>query len=172
MNANPAIETTDLTKHYGAVAAVDGVSLRVNRGEIYAFLGLNGTGKTTTMGMVSAKAQSVGGSADWPTYCSLIVAGTAGLTILLVTPIAFFAGIGRGYLAPMGAAIFLVVLAQIVAAAGWGEFFPWAIPALHAGMAGPSDAQMGIVSYLLVLATALAGMVATLWWWEKADQID
>ncbi len=103
---------------------------------------------------------------------SLIVAGTAGLTILLFTPIAFFAGIGRGYLAPMGVAIFLVVLAQIVAAAGWGEFFPWAIPALHAGMAGPRDAQMGIVSYLLVLATSLAGIVATLWWWEKADQTD
>jgi ABC-2 type transport system permease protein len=103
---------------------------------------------------------------------SLTIAGTAVLTILLITPVAFFAGIGRGYLAPMGAAIFLVVLAQIVAAAGWGEFFPWAIPALHAGMAGPGDAHMGISSYILVLATSLLGMLATLLWWEQADQAD
>jgi ABC-2 type transport system permease protein len=103
---------------------------------------------------------------------SLTIAGAAGLTILLITPVAFFAGIGRGYLAPMGAAIFLVVLAQIVAAAGWGEFFPWAIPALHAGMAGPRDAHMGISSYILVVATSLLGIVATLLWWEQADQAD
>lgn len=101
---------------------------------------------------------------------SLTLAGTAALTILLITPIALFAGLGRGYLAPMGAAIFLVVLAQLVAAAGWGEYFPWAVPALHAGMAGPGDAQMGIVSYILVLATSLLGLFATLLWWERADQ--
>lgn len=101
---------------------------------------------------------------------SLTLAGTAGLTILLVPPIAFFAGLGRGYLAPMGAAILLIIAAQIVAAAGWGEYFPWAIPALHAGMAGPELGQMGPVSYALVLLTALVGIMATLWWWEWADQ--
>jgi ABC-2 type transport system permease protein len=101
---------------------------------------------------------------------SLRVAGAAALTLLLITPVAFFAGIGRGYLAPMGVAIFLVVLAQLVAAAGWGEFFPWAIPALHAGMSGPNDAQMGFISYALVLATSLLGVLATLLWWELADQ--
>lgn len=103
---------------------------------------------------------------------SLTLAGTAGLTILIVTPIAFFAGVGRGYLAPMGAAILLLILAQVVAAAGWGEYFPWAIPALHAGMAGPELGQMGPVSYALVLLTALAGIAATAVWWEWADQTD
>jgi ABC-2 type transport system permease protein len=100
---------------------------------------------------------------------SLTIAGTAVLTILLIPPIAFFAGVGRGYLAPMGAAIFLVVLAQLAAAAGWGEYFPWAVPALHAGMAGPQDTQMGLISYVLVLVPSLLGVVATLWWWEHAD---
>lgn len=101
---------------------------------------------------------------------SLTLAGAAMLTILLVPPVAFFAGVGRGYLAPMGAAIFLLILAQIVAAAGWGEYFPWSIPALHAGMAGPEAGQMGAVSYALVFVTSLLGIVATLWWWEWADQ--
>jgi ABC-2 type transport system ATP-binding protein len=44
-----AIEITDLRKSYGGVEAVRGVSLRVRRGEIFAFLGPNGAGKTTTV---------------------------------------------------------------------------------------------------------------------------
>src|SRR5512134_2098058 len=44
-----AMETTDLSKSYGDVRALDSVSLRVKRGEIYGFLGLNGAGKTTTI---------------------------------------------------------------------------------------------------------------------------
>jgi ABC-2 type transport system ATP-binding protein len=57
---NAAIETHNLTKRYGDVTAVDDLSLRVERGEIYAFLGLNGAGKTTTiralLGMVRPTA--------------------------------------------------------------------------------------------------------------------
>ncbi len=47
-----AISADGLTKRYGALKAVDNVSLRVGRGEIYAFLGLNGAGKTTTIRML------------------------------------------------------------------------------------------------------------------------
>src|SRR5258708_38195892 len=47
-----AIRADSLTTRYGAIRAVDHVSLRVGRGEIYAFLGLNGAGKTTTIRML------------------------------------------------------------------------------------------------------------------------
>lgn len=47
-----AIRADGLTKRYGALTAVENVSLRVGRGEIYAFLGLNGAGKTTTIRML------------------------------------------------------------------------------------------------------------------------
>ena len=46
------VEIDNLTKKYGDFVAVDGLSLQVNRGEIYAFLGLNGAGKTTTIRMI------------------------------------------------------------------------------------------------------------------------
>ena len=101
---------------------------------------------------------------------TLAMAVTAGLTITLVTPIAFFASAGRGYLPPMGAAILAVILAQVIAAAGWGEYFPWSIPALYAGMAGPEYAAIGWTSYAIVALTSLAGLVGTFAWWELADQ--
>jgi ABC-2 type transport system ATP-binding protein len=63
MSVIPAIETMDLTKHYGTIAAVDGVSLRVARGEIYAFLGLNGAGKTTTIRMLLGMVKPSAGDA-------------------------------------------------------------------------------------------------------------
>jgi ABC-type multidrug transport system ATPase subunit len=46
------IETNDLTRRFGSVKAVDGVSLRVPPGSIYGFLGPNGAGKTTTIRML------------------------------------------------------------------------------------------------------------------------
>ena len=98
------------------------------------------------------------------------LAVTTCLTILLVTPIAFVASAGRGYLPPMGAAILAVMLAQVIAAAGWGEYFPWSIPALYSGMAGPAYADVGWVSMVIVILVSLAGVAATAAWWERADQ--
>ena len=45
----PVIQLEDLTKRYGSVAALRGVTLDVSPGEIFGFLGLNGAGKTTTI---------------------------------------------------------------------------------------------------------------------------
>ena len=60
-----AVETTGLTKRYrGGVLAVDGVDLRVARGEIYAFLGLNGAGKSTTIRMLLGMIRPTAGHAE------------------------------------------------------------------------------------------------------------
>jgi ribosome-dependent ATPase len=48
-----AIESRELTKRFGDFTAVDHVTMRINRGEIFGFLGSNGCGKTTTMKMLT-----------------------------------------------------------------------------------------------------------------------
>jgi ABC-2 type transport system permease protein len=101
---------------------------------------------------------------------TLTIAIVAILTIIVVTPIAFFASAGRGYLPALGGVILIVLLAQIVAAAGWGEYFPWSIPALYSGMAGPEYTPSSPISFALVVLTSLVGMIATFAWWEFADQ--
>lgn len=47
-----AIEVENLTKIYGDLKAVDNISFKVRKGEVFAFLGPNGAGKTTTVEMI------------------------------------------------------------------------------------------------------------------------
>jgi len=55
------LELTDLRVHYGNVAAVDGVSVTVEEGEIVAIIGPNGAGKTSTLRALSGLVRASGG---------------------------------------------------------------------------------------------------------------
>ena len=57
------IEVENLSKAYGAVKAVDGISFRVEKGEILGFLGPNGAGKTTTMRVLAGYLPATSGTA-------------------------------------------------------------------------------------------------------------
>jgi len=57
------IEVESLTKRYGRATAVDGISFRVEKGEILGFLGPNGAGKTTTMRILTCYLPPTGGTA-------------------------------------------------------------------------------------------------------------
>lgn len=59
----PAIEAEGLTMRFGDFVAVDAVSFRIERGEIFGFLGSNGSGKTTTMKMLTGLLPPSAGSA-------------------------------------------------------------------------------------------------------------
>jgi ABC-2 type transport system ATP-binding protein len=56
------IEVNSLTKKYGDVTAVDGLSFTVERGEVFGILGPNGAGKTTTVEMIEGLRKPDGGS--------------------------------------------------------------------------------------------------------------
>lgn len=90
---------------------------------------------------------------------------SAGLVIMTVLPFAFFASLGRGYLLPIGMTILTTLLANLVVVAGWGEYFPWSVPALHA-----MGTTLSPISYWIVILTGLSGILGTCLWWNYADQ--
>src|SRR5262249_57778842 len=94
---------------------------------------------------------------------------TASMTIVLVAPFALLASVARGYLAPVGAILLATFLGQIVAALGYGAYFPWAVPALYAGIEGVPT-RPGPVGYLLVVFVGLVAVLSTGSWWRRADQ--
>jgi ABC-2 type transport system ATP-binding protein len=53
-NEKPIVEVTNLTKKFGKVTAVDSISFKVFKGEVFGLIGLNGAGKTTTIMMLSS----------------------------------------------------------------------------------------------------------------------
>jgi branched-chain amino acid transport system ATP-binding protein len=55
------LETRDLTRRFGGVVAVDGLSLAIGRGEIRGLIGPNGSGKTTTVNLLSGLHRADGG---------------------------------------------------------------------------------------------------------------
>ena len=59
-----AISTTELTKYYGAVVGVEGLSLDVAQGEVFGFLGANGAGKTTTIRLLLDLLRPTSGTAS------------------------------------------------------------------------------------------------------------
>jgi ABC-2 type transport system ATP-binding protein len=58
------VEVTDLSKHYGKVRAVDGVSFALEQNRIYGLLGRNGAGKTTLMSLLTAQEFATRGSIE------------------------------------------------------------------------------------------------------------
>jgi ABC-2 type transport system permease protein len=107
-----------------------------------------------------------GGSLDIILQGSARAAITAGLVIIVMLPFAFFASAGRGYLLPIGLTFLALILANMVMAAGWGEYFPWAIPGIYS----QGKEALPPASYLIVILTGLAGLAATYLWWKLADQ--
>jgi len=58
-----AIQTTNLTKRYKNLVAVDNVNLSIRQGELFSLLGVNGAGKTTTIKMLSCLSKPTSGDA-------------------------------------------------------------------------------------------------------------
>ncbi len=80
-----AIVTKKLTKRYKDVTAVDGLSLSVKKGELFALLGVNGAGKTTAVKMLCGITEPTGGNA-WLSGKSIVTELRAVKGIIGVSP--------------------------------------------------------------------------------------
>ncbi len=92
------------------------------------------------------------------------------LTIAVCVPIAFFALWGKGYLAPLGFAALTLIFSQVIAAVGYGSYFPWSVPGLFSGAGGEYKNLLNNYSYGILLLTCIAGYLATIMYWNKTDQ--
>jgi ABC-2 type transport system permease protein len=95
-----------------------------------------------------------------------IAAISACLVLPIITPFAFFASLGRGYLLSIAVAALVFMLVNLSSILGRGEYFPWAIPLIYA----QGQTPLGFVSYAIVIITGVVGMFITYGWWQHADQ--
>ena len=62
-NAMTAVQARELTKRYKGKTAVNSLDITVEKGELFALLGVNGAGKTTTIRMLTCLSKPTGGEA-------------------------------------------------------------------------------------------------------------
>ena len=123
------------------------------------------------IGIIVGKMVSIPGWSPALVKASFVnILGCAALTLLLMPLVALLSSSGRGYMAPFGWTIFTLAMANLSMILGWGDWFPWAVPALFSGAAGPRDEALGSYSYLILSLTSLIGSIATYLWWRDADQ--
>lgn len=99
-----------------------------------------------------------------------IFTGASILTLMLISPVAFFASFGRGYLMPIGFVLLALMVSQFIGALGFAPYFPWSIPILFSGGAGSDSASLSLISYIIIFFTFIFGLVITFKWWSRADQ--
>ncbi len=97
------------------------------------------------------------------------VFATTVLTVALAITYGLVASIGRGYLAAVAAMFVSLLAAQVIAALGFGDWFPWSVPSLLSGVAGPGQSTPGITGITAVGLVGITASVATVTWWQRAD---
>jgi len=136
---NSAIDLRNVTKDYGAMRALNNVSLSVNRGEVFGYVGPNGAGKTTTIKILAGLAR--------PTYGDAFICGHS----ILQEPLAAKAKIGyipesgalfeklspREYLTSIAQLYRLTEFQAATQLSQWLDYF---------GLADRADQRMGLLS--------------------------
>jgi ABC-2 type transport system permease protein len=94
------------------------------------------------------------------------------LNFLLCGLVAFVASVGRGYLLSFAYVILTMIITQIifVGIPSLTIYLPWALPALHCGIAGQEAPIPSLGCYAIFAFMAFAGFVGTAAWWRYADQ--
>ncbi|MCO1603075.1 ABC transporter permease [Desulfosporosinus nitroreducens] len=90
---------------------------------------------------------------------------TSLLFIVVTTPGTFLANISKGYLAPLGLILVIVIFSNVLASMGFAPYFPWTIPSVF-----QSTGFLNLSSIIILASTGIAGIVGTFAWWRFAEQ--
>lgn len=120
------------------------------------------------LGLLAGKLIGLSGWSSITVYKGMLTfAYCTTLTILLSTPVAFFACLGRGYLLPLAFIIFTMIFSQLGSALNLGEYIPWAIPALASGITG--KVIFNLRSIISLFGVSVLGLISTIAWLRYAD---
>jgi len=125
---------------------------------------------------VVAEAMGIGFLLKLPGYDAALlwttilnIAATSALALLLSTVFGWIAVATKGYLAPIGATMLALILANVFARTGWGKWFPWSILGLFLGAVGPRSEVLSPGSYVVIAAVCLAGVLGAMFQIRRAD---
>ncbi|MCX7030223.1 MAG: ABC transporter permease [Spirochaetes bacterium] len=93
----------------------------------------------------------------------------AAQVLLLSSVPAWITVAARGYIAPLGFSVLLLLVGDLFAHTGWGPWVPWSIVLLTAGVAGPDAPLPGAASWMVLVAVFVAGSIGT---WVSLDRAD
>jgi ABC-type transport system involved in multi-copper enzyme maturation permease subunit len=119
--------------------------------------------------VVLAESFAIGFALGLPEFSAALAATSLGHVLLaaaiayLLAPIvAWIATLGRGYMAPLGFALVMLLLGNLFSKTGWAEWFPWSIVPLLVGSLGNSVDTPALGSLVVVAFTFLVGIAATI----------
>ncbi|WP_341346907.1 ABC transporter permease [Paenibacillus sp. FSL H3-0469] len=106
-----------------------------------------------------------GGSAAfiWSLFLKFLI--TSLLFILVTTPSILLANVTKGYLAPLGLILIIVILSNVLSSFGFAPYFPWTIPSVFL-----STGSLQLSSIIILAYTGIIGIAGTFAWWRYAEQ--
>lgn len=121
-------------------------------------------------------ATAVGLALGLPGFSAAVVGGmfantllAASISYLVVPVVAFVTVWGRGFMAPLGFAIAMLLAGNLVGTTGWAPWFPWSIVPLLVGSVGPAASELPVGSYVVVAITFVLGVAATIAMMRTSD---
>lgn len=98
----------------------------------------------------------------WNTFFRFII--TSLLFIFVTSPGILLANVSKGYLAPLGLTLVIVIFSSVMASLGFAPYFPWTIPQLFL-----NTGVLNLSSIIILASTGIAGIVGTFVWWRFAE---
>ncbi|AIQ67574.1 ABC transporter permease [Paenibacillus graminis] len=105
-----------------------------------------------------------GGSAAfiWSLFFKFLI--TSLLYIFVTAPSILLANVTKGYLAPLGLILIIVILSNVLASFGFAPYFPWTIPSVF-----QSTGSLQLSSIVILAYTGIIGIAGTFAWWRYAE---
>lgn len=114
---------------------------------------------------VGAIMGAQGGSASFISSLFFKFLITSLLYIFVTAPTILLANVTKGYLAPLGLILIIVILSNVLASFGFAPYFPWTIPSVF-----QSTGSLHLSSILILAYTGIIGIAGTFAWWRYAEQ--